>query len=128
MSFISWLTDRIILQPTRHRLDAPQKRPLLLSHGDGSIEIWIHRVGSNTRASPSLFMIEFPGTASRAEHGIDFAEKCWSLPCVEIWAVNPPGYGRSSGTASLKNLAATATRVLNKVRQVAQDKPVIAAG
>jgi uncharacterized protein len=128
MSFLSWLTDRIILQPTRHHLDAPQSKSLLLPHGDGSIEIWIHRVGSDTRSSPRLYLIEFPGTASRAEHSTDFVEECWSLPCVEIWAVNPPGYGQSSGTASLKNLAAAATRVLNTVRQVAEDKPVIAAG
>lgn len=128
MSFLSWLTDRIILQPTRHRLDAPQRKSLLLPHGDGSIEIWLHRVGSDTRSSPRLYLIEFPGTASRAEHSSDFVEVCWPLPCVEIWAVNPPGYGRSSGTASLNKLAAAAKRVLNKVRQVAGDKPVIAAG
>lgn len=128
MSLISWLTDRIILQPTRHRLYAPQKKSLLLPFGDGVIEIWIHRVGSDTRGSPSLYLIEFPGTASRAEHSTDFVEECWSLPCVEIWAVNPPGYGQSSGTASLKSLAAAATLVLKEIRQAAENKPVIVAG
>ena len=128
MSLISWMTDRIILRPTRHRLSATQGKSLLLPHGDGFIEIWIRRVGSDTRVSPSLYLIEFPGTASRAEHSTDFVEKCWPLACVEIWAVNPPGYGQSSGTASLKKMAATATRVLKKVRQLAENKPVIVAG
>lgn len=128
MSFISWLADRIILKPTRHRLHAPQRKPLLLSHGDDKIEVWVHRVGSDTQNAPDLYLLEFPGTASRAEHSTDFIEECWLLPCVEIWAVNPPGYGNSSGTASLKKLPETAERALKEIRRVARDTPVIAAG
>jgi pimeloyl-ACP methyl ester carboxylesterase len=128
MSFISWLTDRIILQPTRHKLHVPQKKPLLLSHDDGELEVWVYRVGPDTQKAPDLYLLEFPGTASRAEHITDFLEDCWSQRCLEIWAVNPPGYGNSSGTASLKKLPAMAERVLKEVRQVAGATPVIAAG
>ena len=118
----------MILRPTRHRLDPPQRRSFLLPHGGGSIEIWVHHAGTDPRASPGLFVIAFPGTASRAEDSTDFVEQCWSLPCVEIWAVNPPGYGQSSGPASLRNLAAMATHVLEKIRETAARKPVIVAG
>lgn len=128
MSLISWLTDRIILKPTRHHLHTPQRKPLPLPHGNDEIEVWIHRVGSDTKKAPNLYLLEFPGTASRAEHRTDFIEECWSLPSVEIWAVNPPGYGNSSGTASLKKLAETAKRALEAIRKVAGDTPVIAAG
>jgi pimeloyl-ACP methyl ester carboxylesterase len=128
MSFLSWLTDRLILQPTRHGLHVPQRKPLLFSHGAGELEVWVHRVGPDTRGVPDLYLLEFPGTASRAEHRTDFVEDCWSQRCVEIWAVNPPGYGNSSGTASLKKLPAMADRALAKVRQVAGEIPVIAAG
>jgi len=107
----------------------PRRKPLLLSsHEGGELEVWVHRVGADTQRAPDLYLLEFPGTASRAEHCTDFVEDCWSQRCVEIWAVNPPGYGNSSGTASLKKLPAMAERVLEEVRKLSGDIPVIAAG
>jgi len=128
MSFLSWLTDRTLLQSTRHDIHVPERRPSRFSHGNGELEVWVHRVGSNTQRTPDLYLLEFPGTASRAEHKTDFIENCWSQQCVEIWAVNPPGYGNSSGTASLKKLSAMAERALHKLRQVAGQSPIIVAG
>ena len=128
MSFTSWLTDRIILQPTRHRLHVPQRKSLLFAYSDDQLEVWVHRVGQNIQQAPDLYLLEFPGTASRAEDTTDFIEHCWSRQCVEIWAVNPPGYGNSSGTASLKKLPAMAKYALKQIRQVAGDTPVIAVG
>ena len=123
MSFISWLTDRIILRPTQQCIHVPQRKPLLLSHEGGELEVWVHRVGADTQRAPDLYLLEFPGTASRAEHYTDFVEDCWSQRCVEIWAVNPPGYGNSSGTASLQKLPAAAERALKAIRQVAGETP-----
>lgn len=90
--------------------------------------MWVHRVGSGKQEMPGLYLLEFPGTASRAEHRTDFVEDCWSQRCVEIWAVNPPGYGNSSGTASLKKLPAMAECALHEIRKVAGEIPVIVAG
>ncbi len=128
MRFLSWLTDRLILQSSRHDIHVPERRPARFIHGDGELEVWVHRVGQDTQGTPDLYLLEFPGTASRAEHKTDFVEDCWSLRCVEIWAVNPPGYGNSSGTASLQKLPAMAERALQEVRQVAGETPVIVAG
>jgi len=128
MRFLSWLTDRLILQSTRHDIHVPERNPARFLHGDGELEVWVHRVGPDTQGTPDLYLLEFPGTASRAEHKTDFVEGCWSQVCVEIWAVNPPGYGNSSGTASLKKLPAMAERALQEVRQVAGKTPVIVAG
>ena len=119
MSFAAWLADRIILQPTLHDIPVAERKALRFSHGDGELEVWMHRVGADTQEAPDLYLLEFPGTASRAEHKTEFVEDCWSHLCVEIWAVNPPGYGNSSGTASLKKLPAMAERALHEVRQAA---------
>ena len=37
--FIRWLTDRIVLEPSRREIAVPHKRRVLLSHGDGHLEI-----------------------------------------------------------------------------------------
>ena len=128
MSFPAWLADRLILQPTRHDIHVLERRPYRFLHGDGELEVWVHRVGLDTHGAPDLYLLEFPGTANRAEHYTDFLEDCWSRRSVEIWAVNPPGYGSSSGTAGLKKLPAMAERALQEIRRVAGDIPVIAAG
>lgn len=128
MSLTRWLTDRIILKPTQHPLPVREKKSLLFSHDDGQLEVWVHRVGSDLRQSPNLYLLEFPGTASRAEDSTDFIEHCWSQPCIEIWTVNPPGYGNSSGRASLAKLPAMAERALKEIRKRSGDIPVIVAG
>ena len=128
MSFLGWLTDRIILEPTRHVISAPQRKALRLESSDGALEIWVHRVGPRGTSQPDLYLLEFPGTASRAEDSTDFVEACWSDCCVEIWAVNPPGYGNSTGTASLKKLPAMAERALEAIRKTSETVPVIVAG
>ena len=128
MCFLAWLTDRLILQPTLHEMQALERRPLRLSHGDGELEVWVHRVGPDRQEAPDLYLLEFPGTASRAEDRTDFAEDCWSQLRVEIWSVNPPGYGKSSGTASLRTLPAAAERALREIRQISRDTPVVVVG
>ena len=128
MSLLGWLTDRIILEPSRHDIQVPERKPLLFPHGDGELEVWVHRVGKQCTGKPDLYVLEFPGTASRAEHRTDFLEDCWTDSCVEIWSVNPPGYGNSSGTASLGKLTQMAERALREVRRAAVETPVLAAG
>lgn len=104
MSFLSWLTDRLVLEPTRHVISASQRKALHLDHGDEELESWVHRVGRHCTGRPDLYLLEFPRTASRAEDSTDFVEACWSGQCVKIWAVNPPGYGKSTGTASVRKV------------------------
>ncbi|HEB94150.1 MAG TPA: alpha/beta hydrolase [Gammaproteobacteria bacterium] len=128
MSFSGWLADRLILQPTRHDIHVPERTSSLFLRDETELEIWVHHINSDGREKPDLYLLEFPGTASRAEHSTDFLEGCWGSLRVEIWAVNPPGYGKSSGTASLKKLSAMAEHALQELRQVAGDIPLIVAG
>ena len=128
-SFLSWLTDRIILEPSRHEIAVPHKRQLLLAHGDGQLEIWIHRAGPEPGAQqPDLYVLTFPGTASRAEDATDLVDNCWPHLNVEVWAVNPPGYGGSSGAASLHNIPSMASRAFDALKPAATGRPLVIAG
>jgi pimeloyl-ACP methyl ester carboxylesterase len=128
-SFLSWLTDRIILEPSRYEIAVPHKRRLLLPHGDGQLEIWIHRAGPAPGAQqPDLYVLEFPGTASRAEDVTDLVDNCWPHLNVEVWAVNPPGYGSSSGEASLHNIPSMASRALDALKPAVCGRPLVIAG
>jgi pimeloyl-ACP methyl ester carboxylesterase len=128
-NILSWLTDRIILEPSRHEITVPHKRRRLLTHGDGELEVWIHRAGPGPEAQePDVYVLKFPGTASRAEDATDMVDNCWPHLNVEVWAVNPPGYGGSSGAASLHNIPSMASRALDALKPAASGRPLVIAG
>ena len=67
-----WITDRLILGPTRHPMPAAGKsRRALMLPMIGPLEIWTNRVGPDARPETDLFILKFPGTASRAEDPTD---------------------------------------------------------
>jgi len=132
MSILGWVTDRIILEPTRHEIPVPDVGRELLPYANGHLEVWVHRFGPCTEGGsarePEFYVLKFPGTASRAENSVALVENCWPESCIEVWAVNPPGYGGSTGQASLGNITAMASRALEELKEVAKDKPVLVAG
>ena len=128
-TFLSWLTDRIILEPSRHDIAVPHKQRKLLSNAGDHLELWVHRAGAVRKGSdPDLYVLKFPGTASRAEDSTGLVESCWPELCVEIWAVNPPGYGGSSGRPSLRHIPSMASRALNELKARASERPLLVAG
>jgi pimeloyl-ACP methyl ester carboxylesterase len=128
-TFLSWLTDRIILEPSRHEIAVAQKRRLLLRHGEGQLEVWVHRAGpGGEKQKPDLYVLKFPGTASRAEDSSDLVDSCWPDLNIEVWAVNPPGYGGSSGAASLRHIPSMASRALDELKPRALGRPLVIAG
>lgn len=127
--FIGWLIDRIILEPTRHPMStAGMSRPVLMIPDVGPLEIWIHRVGPDVRAAPDLIMLKFPGTASRAEDPTDAYGHWWPELNIEIWAVNPPGYGGSAGQASLRHIPSICHLVLEALRSETDGASVVVLG
>ncbi len=127
-TFLSWLTDRLILCPTRHPIEANGKTPRLVPRGDGQLEVWTQRVGGATSAAADLYVLKFPGTAGRAERSTTHPADAWPGQGVELWTVNPPGYGGSSGTASLRNTAAVADTVLEQLQTHAAGRPIVITG
>ena len=97
LSLFAWVADRVILGATRHPIPAEGKsRRVLTLPGVGQLEIWVSRVGPDNDEGPDVYVLKFPGTASRAEDSTDALAQWWPERCVEIWSVNPPGYGTSS--------------------------------
>jgi pimeloyl-ACP methyl ester carboxylesterase len=75
-----------------------------------------------------LFVLKFPGAGSRAECSTDHPADRWPQVRAEIWAVNFPGYGGSSGRASLQAIPAAADAVLTHLQQQAAGRPIVATG
>jgi pimeloyl-ACP methyl ester carboxylesterase len=123
------MTDRVILGPTRHPMPAEgRSRRVLQLPGIGPLEIWINQVGPDAQGKPDLFILKFPGTASRAEDPTDVFARWWPDLRIEIWAVNPPGYGGSGGRASLRHIPAMSHSALQALVSAAGGVPVVVVG
>lgn len=122
------LADRLILGPTRHEIAASGRSLIRVPCGDGHLELWTQGRGAAETESVGPCVLKFPGTESRAEDAESLALHCWRELGVTLWSVNPPGYGNSSGAASLANIPAMATAAVEAMRQAVGHRPMIAEG
>lgn len=107
---------------------AGKSRRNLALPGVGPLEIWIGRVGPANRAEPDLFVLKFPGTASRAEDPTEALADWWPGLRIEVWSVNPPGYGGSGGQASLRHIPAMSRLALTTLLDTVGGAPVVVLG
>ena len=123
--------DKLILFPSRQRIDALAARRLeVVGPGGGVVEVWVDRSpgASAGGAEPKAFVIEFTGNATRAEQVASYAAARWGQKPVEVWMVNYPGYGGSSGGAKLSAIPPAALAVYDEVAKRAAGRPIIVAG
>ncbi len=122
------IADRLILRPTKHPVAAPDKTRRMIPFGRGSIEIWSRMIGATHRDDVDVFVLKFSGTAGRAERSTYHPLDYWTDLRANLWSVNPPGYGGSTGTASLSTLAEAASTAYRELADIAQGRPIIVMG
>ena len=103
-SFRRNLLDRMVLRPSQHPIHAPTLERVTLPCETEIIECFIQRSHSDSEP-PDLLILKFPGTAGRAERSTSFPTPMLDAKRTAIWTWNPPGYGGSSGKASLSAMA-----------------------
>lgn len=122
------LADRIILCPSRHAIEADGKQSRQIPFGDGQLEVWIQQTGEHHGRSPDVFVLKFPGAAGRAERSTDHPAACWTDLAAEQWTPNPPGYGGSTGRASLRQVDGMVQRIYTALADRADGRPIIVTG
>jgi len=123
--------DKLILFPSRQRIEAlGARRVEVAGPGGGVVEVWVDRSpgAGAAGAEPKAFVIEFTGNATRAEQVASYAAARWGQKPVEVWMVNYPGYGGSSGGAKLSAIPPAALAVYDEVAKRAAGRPIIVAG
>jgi pimeloyl-ACP methyl ester carboxylesterase len=121
--------SRLILFPSRQFIDAGSAQQVFVAGaGDRKIETWVDRSPGAASTEPQGYVIEFTGNATRAEQVATYAASLWGRHPVEVWTVNYPGYGQSSGNAVLSDIPPAALAVYDHVAGVAHGKPIYLAG
>jgi pimeloyl-ACP methyl ester carboxylesterase len=111
-----YLLDRMVLRPSRHSIEHPTQRRVMLPFGKQNLECFVQR-NFDTDQRPELVVLKFPGTGGRAERSTGFPMSLMEGQRVEVWTWNPPGYGGSEGRASLNVIADAALTFWDQVQQ-----------
>jgi pimeloyl-ACP methyl ester carboxylesterase len=126
-SFGCHLADRLILFPTDRPIHVAAERKSI-DLQTGTLEIIAARSRAAKDIEPQAFILEFTGNASRAEMVAEDTAWQWQKHPVEVWAVNYPGYGSSSGPARLQAIADTSLIAFDRLKALAADRPIFIVG
>jgi hypothetical protein len=100
------ILSRFLFRPTRHAIPT-KKRQVLIPYNKGTLEFYVEDYDSSGTAitDPELVVFRFLGSRGRAELAtLDPVDRL-NLKKAQVWTINPPGYGNSSGTADFQTYA-----------------------
>jgi len=125
--FFGGCANRLILFPSRGAVrgaEALERREIAVPAG--VLEVWVAR--SRPAQPVTAYVLAFDGNASRAEFCAPYLASMFADRSVEIWAVNYPGYGGSSGDAELDAMAPSGLAAYDELARVSGGKPVAVYG
>jgi pimeloyl-ACP methyl ester carboxylesterase len=127
--FFGHLPDHLILFPTRAPINAGGAVRKIIPFENGKLEVWIAQSRrAQQQGSADLYVLRFYGNADRAEHWPAARPEMWNDRAVEIWGVNYPGFGGSTGPARLSKMAPAALAAFDELKRHALDRPIIPFG
>jgi len=127
--FFGHLPDHLILFPTRAPIDAGAAVRKTVPFQSGELEIWTAQSRrAQQQGGADIFILRFYGNADRADRWAAAEAGMWSDRAVEIWGMNYPGFGGSTGPARLSKIGPAALAVFDEVKQHAGDRPIVPFG
>src|SRR4051812_18959489 len=103
------LPDQLILFPTTNRIDPRGAERKSIAFQNGELEIWTARSRlAKERGGPEVYVLRFYGNADRADRWAAAEADMWNDRAIEVWGVNYPGFGGSTGPSRLKRIAPAA--------------------
>lgn len=127
-TFLAGCADKIILHPQTGCADPCGAECRTTPFQDGELEIWTARSPGAVTRPVAAYVLSFVGNAARAEWSATADAMAWADRPVEVWEVNHPGYGGSTGPARLDRLAPAGLAAYDALAKKAAGRPIIVAG
>lgn len=123
------LPDRLVLFPTTSRLETRGAVRKAIPFQSGELEIWTARSAlAQQRGHPEVFILRFYGNADRADRWVALEAEMWNNRAVEVWGMNYPGFGGSTGPARLAKLGPAALTAFDEMQKSAGNQPIVVFG
>lgn len=116
--------DYFIVPANQKKLPAPHATRNFVEADGRKVEVWIERSAAAQASEPRAMVLFFVGKADRIERWIDVVAIAWSDHPVEIWGMNYPGSGGSSGPAHAALVAPDALAVFDAIKKQAGARPI----
>jgi pimeloyl-ACP methyl ester carboxylesterase len=128
MSF-GHLPDHLILFPTRVAIDPDGAVRKTVPFENDELEVWTAKSRrAQEKGRADIFILRFYGNADRADRWAATESEMWSDRAVEIWGMNYPGFGGSTGPARLSRIGPAAVAIFDELRQHAANRPIVPFG
>jgi uncharacterized protein len=129
MLFCTPLPDQLILFPTTQRIDAHGAVRETIPFQNGELEIWTARSRlAQQRNQVEVYVLRFYGNADRAERWVALEVDAFGERAIEIWGMNYPGFGGSSGPARLKRMSPAGLAAFDALKSKAGNQPIVVFG
>jgi len=123
------LPDHLILFPTRAPIDAGGAVRKTIPFQNGELELWTaisRRAQQNGRVD--TYVLQFYGNADRAERWVAPEAEEWNNRAAEIWGMNYPGFGGSTGPTRLSRIGPAALTAFDELQRHANGQPIVLYG
>ncbi len=127
--FFAHLPDHLILFPTKAPIDAGGAVRKTIPFQNGEVELWTalsHRAQQNGRVD--TYVLRFYGNADRAEYWVAEEGEAWNDRAVEVWGMNYPGFGESTGPSRLSRIGSAALTAFDELQRHANSQPIVLYG
>ncbi len=129
----SHLPDRLLLFPTTAPIPAGGAARRTLAWAGGELEIWTATSpfarGRATGGQPDVFVLRLYGNADRPERWVASEAEEWNGRAVEVWGMNYPGFGGSTGPARVRKVGPAALAAFDALKAAAgPDRPILVSG
>ena len=127
--FFARLADHLILFPTTAPINADGAVRKTIPFQRGELELWTaisRRAQQNGRVD--TYVLRFYGNADRAERWVASEADEWNDRAVEIWGMNYPGFGGSTGPARLSRIGPAALSAFDELQRHANGQPIVLYG
>src|ERR1043166_6114109 len=123
------LPDHLILFPSRNAIDPRGAVQRVVSFESGQLELWTAKSRSaQKQGRADVYVLRFYGNADRAERWVAAEADAWNERAVEIWGMNYPGFGGSSGPAKRARVAPASIAAFDALQVEARDSPIVLFG
>jgi pimeloyl-ACP methyl ester carboxylesterase len=123
------LPDQLILFPSTQAINPHGAMRKAVPFQNGELELWTARSRlAQQRGRAELYVLRFYGNADRADRWVAAEAEMWNERAIEIWGMNYPGFGGSTGPARLKRIAPAAMTAFDALRREAREHPIVLFG
>src|SRR5206468_10706177 len=123
------LPDHLILFPTKAPIDAGEAARKMVPFQNGELEVWTAKsYRAKQQAGAEIYVLRFYGNADRADRWVAAEAEEWNGRAVEIWGMNYPGFGRSTGPARLSRIGPAAIAAFDELKRHAAGRPIVLYG